>query len=171
MRTLIIYSSKYGAAKEVAEQIKLGLEGMCDLMSIRQEQEIDLGKYDRVLLGTSVYAGQIGKEIKAFAEVHKDELLEKKVGIFFVCLMKGQVDRYLKDNFSEELVDHFYTVEECGGTLNVPKMNFAERMITRMVVKTLKDSEGNPIKYNKKMIYKDFSQPAMDKVIEATKRA
>ena len=171
MRTLIIYSSKYGAAKEVAEQIKRGLEGTCDLMSIRQEQEIDLGKYDRVLLGTSVYAGQIGKEIKTFAEVHKDELLEKKVGIFFVCLMKGQVEKYLKENFSEELMNHFYTAEECGGAFYVSKMNFAERMITRMVVKTLKDSEGNPIKYNKKMIYKDFNQPAMDRVIEATKRA
>lgn len=171
MRTLIIYSSKYGATKEVAEQIKSGLEETCDLMSIRQEQEIDLGRYDRVLLGTSVYAGQIGKEMKTFAQVHKDELLEKKVGVFLVCLMKGQVDRYLKENFSEELVNHFYTAHECGGTLNVPKMNFAERMITRMVVKTLKDSEGNPIKYNKKMVYKDFNQTAMDKVIEATKRA
>ena len=170
MRTLIIYSSKYGAAKEVAEKIKRGIKADCDLMSIQQEKEMDLGKYDRVLLGTSVYAGQIGKELKAFCESHKEELLQKKVGAFFVCLMKGQVERYLKDNYGEELANHFYTAEECGGAFNVPKMNFAERMITRMVVKTLKDSEGKPIAYSKQMIYKDFNEEAMGNVIEATVR-
>lgn len=65
MRTLIIYSSKYGAAKEVAEQIKGGLEETCDVMSISKEQEIDLERYDRVLLGTSreIFKGELFRRI------------------------------------------------------------------------------------------------------------
>lgn len=166
MNTLIVYSSKYGATKEIAERIKAGLKGEVVLLNAKEDRAVELEKYDTILLGASVYAGNVGKEMKAFCEKHKEALMRKRVGLFFGCLMKGQVENYSKNNFGEELVKHFYIAEECGGAFYVAKMNFVERMMTKLVVKSLKDAAGNPVLYSKQMVYQDFNTAAIQKIID-----
>ncbi len=82
MATAIIYTSKLGSTKQVAEFIasKIGAE------AIQLSDTTDPSKYDRIILGSGVYAGKVSKKMRIFIESHKDQL---KNASLFVCCMFG----------------------------------------------------------------------------------
>ena len=63
MKTLVVYASKHGATKVGAERIAKGLEGEVQLVSIKDKGDIILDNYEKVILGTPIYAGMINKDI------------------------------------------------------------------------------------------------------------
>lgn len=54
MKTLILYATKYGATEACARLLAQNLEGEVQIINIKQA-DIDLRKYDRVILGSSIY--------------------------------------------------------------------------------------------------------------------
>ena len=55
MKTLILYATKYGATEACARLLAQNLEGEVQIINIKQAKDIDLRKYDRVILGSSIY--------------------------------------------------------------------------------------------------------------------
>jgi hypothetical protein len=87
IKVLIAYQSKYGSTKQYAEWIHQRTEG--DLVNIENENKPDLARYDIMIIGGYVRAGNI--VIAPFIKDHWSGMKGKKVilfttsGIFSQC--------------------------------------------------------------------------------------
>lgn len=82
MKTVIIYATKYGSAENAAELLKKRLGGRVKLINIVKELVPPLNEYDTVILGGSIYAGNIQTKLGEFMNYNLDILLQKRVGLF-----------------------------------------------------------------------------------------
>jgi len=79
-KTLVLYSSKYGATKKYAEWIAAELNG--DVCTISEFKQNTLANYGAVVLGSSLYAGNIkGLDII----INNYDTLRGKKLILFTC--------------------------------------------------------------------------------------
>ena len=80
MTTAVIYSSKIGNTRKVAEYIaqRIGAE------AIDVKNKPDASKYDRIIIGTGVYAGKPSKAITNFVTENKEKL--SGASLFVTCL-------------------------------------------------------------------------------------
>ena len=134
MKTLIIYATKNGATKKIAEAIA-GYMGNATLHDINSAGSVSIGSYDCIILGSPLTAGQVHKSIKSFAVKHTNELQNKKLGIFLSGLQADGEDEYLKQNFSKELLDKADAKACLGGIFDPEKCGFFARTIIKAVSK------------------------------------
>lgn len=139
MSTLIVYSSKYGSAEECALSIHSKLDSS-DILNLSLDSKVDLSKYDTIIIGSSVYAGQFRKDIKKFLKANLDVLKTKKLALFASCGFGQKMKEYVKNNVPEGL--EFIEASALGGRFQFDKMNIAERTIIKTVLKK------NPVKIN-----------------------
>lgn len=130
MRKIIIYRGKHGAVKSVADMVKESSNNI-DTHDILNG-EIDITKYQTVIIGTNVTASKISKELKIFC--NESILLDKSI-IIFISGINNDISEVVKQNFSEELIKKTKHIIFVGGKLNFPDMNFMERSIIKMVNK------------------------------------
>lgn len=133
MKTAIIYASTYGSTQKVAEALHSTIKNS-DIFNVKKENP-NLSSYDSVILGSSIYIGQIDKQLKNFIQKNMEVLKHKKLGIYFCCGFEDNIQTYLDSNFDKELVKDA-VVTTMGGEMDVSKMSFAHKMITRMVQKS-----------------------------------
>lgn len=133
MKTLILYSSTYGYARECAEQLARELGKETEIMDIAKDAPASLEAYDSVILGGSVYMGQLHKKLKDYMQSHKSELLRKKLGLFVCSGLPDSVEEVFAANFPKELMDAAYSRGYFGGVLNKSKMSLGHKMITKMM--------------------------------------
>jgi menaquinone-dependent protoporphyrinogen IX oxidase len=81
MKATIIYKGKYGATRQYAEWLAQELK--VSVASTDEYKESDLTSSDTVILGSSVYIGQL--QIKQWLKEHEQVLLNKKIFLFVVC--------------------------------------------------------------------------------------
>lgn len=138
MRTLVVYSSKYGATEACAKQIEKVLQGKVELVNLRKEKNVDLKSYDMILLGSPIYAGSMRKEIKKFCKNQEEALKTKRVGVFLSCFDEANVDSYMSKNLPETIQKNIKAKVCCGGRLDFNKMNFFESFIVRRIANSQK---------------------------------
>ena len=63
MSTLIVYASKYGCTEKCVKLMSKKLNDKVDLINLKNINDIDLSKYDKVIIGGSIYIGRIQKEV------------------------------------------------------------------------------------------------------------
>ena len=135
MKTIIIYSSKYGCTEDCAKTLKNKLNGDSELVNLKNAREIDFQQYDYVIIGGSIYVGKIQKEVKQFCERNLKALLTKNIALFMCCTTPEQVDDFFKNNFPKELLAHTMQTVNFGGELRQEKMRFLDRNLTAMIMK------------------------------------
>ena len=140
MKTAIVYLSKYGTTKKVAEMIKNRfINDEVTMIDLNVNQSPDLSIFDRIIVGSSVYVGSAKKKLREFClKNHVSLFAVKEVGLF-LCGMepdkikqKEEMDR----SFPEELLRHSKAREFMGGELLLEKMNFLERMAVKKIMKS-----------------------------------
>jgi menaquinone-dependent protoporphyrinogen oxidase len=135
MNTLIAYTTKYGSAAKCANLLQEQLHGDVQIVNVKTDPIPDLNSFDAVILGGSIYVGQVQKELKAFCQQHLDALLTKKVGLF-VCAAEEdpakQVEQ-LKNAFPAALYDHAAAAETLGDELHYEKLSFFEKLAVRLL--------------------------------------
>jgi len=140
MKTLILYSTTYCYAEEIAKLIANRIPETT-LQNIQKNKTVDLTPYDHVILGGAIYIGKVHKDLVAFAAAHESELLTKKLGLFICCLFGDKYMEEMKANFPLSLIKHAYTSENFGGKLQTDKMSFMHKMIMKMVAKSEQGKE------------------------------
>lgn len=140
MKTLILYSTTYGYAEEIAKSIASRYPD-ATLQNIQKNKNVDLNPYDHVILGGSIYIGKVHKDLAAFAATHESELLTKKLGLYICCLFGDKYMEEMKANFPLSLIEHAYATENFGGKLQNDKMSFMHKMIMTMVAKSEQGKE------------------------------
>jgi len=136
MKTIITYCTNHGCTEKVAGQIRDFLRSDTTLHNLKSKDQPDLHKFDRVIIGGSIHAGQIQKKVKEFYTKNMDLLLEKELGIFICCMEEGEkAKEEMKVVFPEKLLNHAKATACLGGEFNFEKMNFLEKMIVKKVAK------------------------------------
>ena len=140
MKTAIIYASKHGTTEKVARAIGEKLKGATDveLFSLKDTPNPDIRDFDTIILGTSIYAGQPSKKMKAFCSGNETALSQKRLGLF-VCGMEPSPEGRKRETdaaYPEALRKHAAVVSFLGGEFLFETMNFFERTIASMIAKT-----------------------------------
>lgn len=136
MKTLILFSSKYGCTEDCVNHLKSKLNHPTKVVNLANETSTDLQGYDQIIIGSSIYIGKIRKQTKIFCEQNLSTLLTKKVILFLCCTTPDQIDNFFKDNFPTQLLDHASKTVNFGGELRPDKMGFFDKKITALVSKT-----------------------------------
>ena len=143
MNILIVYSTKHGATEKCAKIIAKKLTGKVELFNLKEKLKIDPSGYDVVIIGGSIYMGQIQKEVKTFCAQNIEQLKTKKIGLFTCCMLEGEkAEKQLADMFPKELLSIASSKECFGGEFNFSKMNFFEKLIIKKVSKVDKDTSN-----------------------------
>lgn len=143
MKILIAYATKHGATEDSAKLLAKNLNGEVDLVNLKKNRNIDLSKYDKVIIGSSVYVGKVRKEAIKFCDEHLDKLSDKKIILFTCCMREGkEAEEQVKASFPQQLINNAIIIENLGGEFNFEKMNFMEKMIVKKVA-GVEETESN----------------------------
>ncbi|WP_160718920.1 flavodoxin domain-containing protein [Bacillus sp. USDA818B3_A] len=135
MKSLIVYCSSHGTTEKVVGILSEKLTGEVVSVDLKKDHSlIDLNDFDVVIIGGSIHAGMIQRRIKKFIQTHHDELLEKEVGLFLVCMREGElaVDQF-NHAYPQDLRKSSVALGLFGGEFLVSKMNFFERQVVKKV--------------------------------------
>jgi menaquinone-dependent protoporphyrinogen oxidase len=143
MSTLIIYASKYGTTEKCAKLVSEKLKDQVDLVNIKKDKNVDLTKYDKVIIGGSIYMGKIQKEVTAFCTNNLNGLKRKRIGLFICAMSEGELaDKALNTSFPAELLS-IATAKEClGGEFLIDKMGFLHKLIVKKVSKVTENKSN-----------------------------
>lgn len=133
MSTLIAYATKYGFTRTCAEMLAKKLDekaDICDLSSNRP----DPAKYDKVIVGGSIYAFKIRKPVARFCAKYLDTLAGKKLGLFVCGMAEGKdAQKQFDTAFPKELLAIAIAKESFGGGYDFNKFAFLEKIIMKKI--------------------------------------
>lgn len=143
MDTLIVYASKHGCTEKCANLLKEKLDGKVYVVNLKDSNEIDLSKYDKVIIGGSIYVGKIQKEVSKFSSENLETLKGKQVGLF-ICGMQSEeaIEKGLNENFPKELLKTAKAKGYFGGEFVFDKLGFMEKQIVKKVAKVNSDKSN-----------------------------
>jgi menaquinone-dependent protoporphyrinogen oxidase len=149
MKTLIIYGTKYEFTKKCIEKIASSIKGTIEIVHLKEPSSIDLSMYNQVIIGGSIYMGNIQKEVKEFCIKYVETLRNKRIGLFICCGYPEKFEEYMKDAFPLRLSEIAITKRCFGGELNVTKMKLIDRLLTKLLIHMRKkEGKSLPIMLN-----------------------
>ena len=141
MKTLIVYSTRYGATTGTSEEIAKIFQGEgfdVKVVNAKEEKIKDISTYDLIVVGSGVQFGRWTGEAEDILKRFQKELAQKKVALF-ISTMKTVTEREGKTEELEktrkmELEDKVtkYNLQPMslgffGGVLDFNKMNIITR--------------------------------------------
>ncbi|PLS07174.1 flavodoxin domain-containing protein [Neobacillus cucumis] len=135
MKSLIVYCSSHGTTEKVVGILSENLAGEVTSIDLKKEKSnLNLNDYDAVIIGGSIHAGMIQRRIKKFLQTYHDELLEKELGLFLVCMREGELAvEQFNHAYPQDLRKNSAALGLFGGEFLVSKMNFFERQVVKKV--------------------------------------
>lgn len=149
-RLLIVYASKTGTTKDIANGFAATFRSSCDIYDCRERvikysdltqrsidmKDIKVKDYEIVLLGSAMYIGKPMKEFTHFCKLHQNELQMKKL-ILYTCGVGTQEEdqKYLWNSLPEPIVKSARLYLHLGGEIREEKMGRFSRMAMKEYVK------------------------------------
>ncbi|MEA4977906.1 MAG: flavodoxin domain-containing protein [Methanomassiliicoccaceae archaeon] len=99
--TVVIYASKLGSTGKTAHYIAEELGA--DIFDLKEQSIIDLSRFDRVIIGTGIYAGKPNKLVASFIQHNKGQLDGRNVGLFLCCAFRDDEAAAQCETVSKEL--------------------------------------------------------------------
>jgi menaquinone-dependent protoporphyrinogen oxidase len=154
MNGLVVYGTRYGTAKEIAEEIAKTLKNEnvdVTLFNAKQIRDHGIAAYDLVVVGSGIKMGKWTKESKNFLKNNQNILSNKKVALFVSCgaanseksMAEGQ-EKYL-DNISKVYLTNKPIATGLFGGIYDPNANhglmfkFVNKFITKEMGNESKD--------------------------------
>ncbi len=148
LKTLIVYSSKYGCTEKCADFLSKELKDKPDIINLKNCKDVNLSLYNKVIIGGSIYMGKIQKEVSDFCSKNLEVLKEKKIGLFICGMQEGDsINTEINQNFPKELIEIATVIKHFGGEFDFSKMSFFEKLIVKIVAKT-SSNKSNILKDN-----------------------
>ena len=140
MNVLVVYASRYGSTKGIAEFIagRLRERGL-DAEALSVDASPDPAAFDAVVLGSAVYLGRWMKEAVAFAERHRASLTSRPAWLFSSgpLTLKDGVTMDDPDVVPQEIAALQEMIQPRGhriffGALDPGKLGFAQRALRHL---------------------------------------
>lgn len=134
MKTVVIYASKHGTTGLVAEKIKnLMVDDEVVLLNLDRQDRIELCHFERIIIGSPLYAGAPLPVVRKFIEQNLLVLLKKEVGIFVCCMFFDKAEQQIIKGFPELLRNHARSIKNMGGEFRFEEMNCIERLVVKKI--------------------------------------
>jgi menaquinone-dependent protoporphyrinogen IX oxidase/uncharacterized protein YhbP (UPF0306 family) len=158
IRTLIVYSSKYGSTRNAAKIIALinGPAMYCSVDEFKPEYK----EFENIVIGSPLLQEKLDPKIIKFVKNNREWLKEKPVSLFCTCLnKKGGLDqlRELEKSMEIETV----SMKAVGGRLIIDKLDETDNELIKKFLEYVKlpfedmdfYNEEEIIAYSKKLKY------------------
>lgn len=150
---LLVYSSGYGATREISDEIgKILSEDPALKVELKPIDEIqEINAYDAIIVGTSIRADRPLANTRDFFALNRDILTTKKVALFMVCLTASTEEgqEIVRENYFPQITDKYPSIKlvstaAFGGRVDFSKLNPVMKNLVRRVIleKTGKPSNG-----------------------------
>lgn len=136
MNTLIVYSGKYGCTSKCVSLLEEGLSGTVKTVNLKTDSIPNLNDFDKIIIGGSIYIGQMHKTCKQFCIEHLETLMTKTVGLFICCGDTEQVNLYADSAFPPILRKHAVTLSCFGGEFQLDSMKWLDKLMIKAVLKS-----------------------------------
>ena len=140
---LIAYSTADGHTKRIAQrlaEVVEGRDGEVTVASIDEEPEIDLGSFDKVVVGASVRYGKHDRQVYRFVERHRKALESRPNAFFSVNVVARKPEKrtpetnpYVK-KFLGEINWQPQEVAIFAGKIDYPRYRFWDRQMIRLIM-------------------------------------
>ncbi|MCK5842086.1 MAG: hypothetical protein KAH31_07960 [Candidatus Sabulitectum sp.] len=136
MSAVILYTTKYGTAEKCAGILQKKASDSVQSVNIKDSPEFDLTPFSTVVLGASVYVEKIQREMSAFCEKNREELLKKKIGLYICSGDTGKAGRGYLKLFGKDIHNHAISKKLFGSEIYWEKMNPIEKLAMRIIKKS-----------------------------------
>ncbi|MEI7885356.1 MAG: flavodoxin domain-containing protein [Clostridia bacterium] len=137
MKTIIIYASKYGYAEDCVKELAAQLQGEILCVNIATSEIPLISEADNLIIGGSIYVGQVDKKLKAYCEAKLELLLQKRIGLFIACGMPENFQLNMQNAFPAALIEHALVKTCLGAELRIAKMNFFHKTVAKVMEKAI----------------------------------
>src|SRR5262245_10918042 len=130
-RTLVVYASKHGSTREVAEAVAavLAEHGIASDLSAAHDV-VSLDGYDAVVLGAALYMGRLHADARRLLEWERSELASRTVAVF--AMGPGSTDERELESSRRQLAKGLARVSELepvstavfGGVFDPARLHF-----------------------------------------------
>jgi menaquinone-dependent protoporphyrinogen oxidase len=91
VNTLILFATKYGVGREIAQRSANKIDGAI-IHDLKDDKMPAFDSFDCIIIGSSLYAGSIRKEAKIFLNEYTERLHGKTIGLFLSGLSGGDAN-------------------------------------------------------------------------------
>ncbi|BDY05150.1 menaquinone-dependent protoporphyrinogen IX dehydrogenase [Ferrimonas sp. YFM] len=144
--TLIAYSTDKGQTLKICNKIKTQLEGCGEVVSLHNlaEGDVDLARFDKILIGASIKHGKHAHRVFKFIKEKQPQLEQKPSGFFSVSLVarkpgkdSAETNPYMQA-FLKRISWTPDFMEVFGGMVDYQRYNFFDRHIIRFIMRITK---------------------------------
>jgi menaquinone-dependent protoporphyrinogen oxidase len=133
MKVLIIYSTRHGSTKKVAERIA-GHFDKADVVEVssHRKNDPDPKSYDLVIAGAPVYTASVDRKLRDYLRIHADQLERIPLGLFLLCITKNTIEEeYFSAAFPENQRRSALETAVFGGEILLSRLSVFERVSVR----------------------------------------
>jgi len=151
LKTLVVYSGKYGTTEDVAKTISLitGPARYCSVGNFKEEYR----DFEFVVLGAPVYKGKLDQPMMEFVKQNSDWLNTKSVAAYCTCLDTNGGLREL-NNLSLDYQVEFVTLKALGGRLILEDLDSDDQVSIEEFLELVKFPHEDIDFYNKEEVIK-----------------
>ena len=149
MKTLILYSTRDGQTKKIANYIAGIIHENVDVKSITDMYE--LANYDRIIIGASIHYGHFNKALYKTLEKHTALLNQKTTAFFGVNLTARKPEKSTPETnvyvrkFLQRITWKPTMSAVFAGALFYPRYNFFDRIMIQLIMR-ITGGETDPTK-------------------------
>lgn len=155
MKTAILYLTRDGQTKKIAERIASQLTG-CTLINLRDQAVVsatNFANFDQIAMGASIRYGHFDPLLEKFIAEHAYLLNTKKSAFFSVNLTARKANRNTPktNTYTRKLLARIAwkptLVEVFAGALFYPRYGWFDRMMIRFIMKITKGDTDTSREY------------------------
>jgi menaquinone-dependent protoporphyrinogen oxidase len=142
-RVLIVYSTTDGHTVKICERIRQAIEpsgAEVRVVAVADAEGIDLGAYDKIVVGASIRRGRHSKAIHDFVDARADQLAARPNAFFSVSIVARKPDKnrpetnpYLR-KFLGRIRWRPGLLAVFAGKLDYPRYRFLDRLMIRFIM-------------------------------------
>jgi menaquinone-dependent protoporphyrinogen IX oxidase/nitroimidazol reductase NimA-like FMN-containing flavoprotein (pyridoxamine 5'-phosphate oxidase superfamily) len=151
LKTLVVYSGKYGTTEEVAKTISLitGPARYCTVDNFKEEYR----DFDFVVLGAPIYEERVDPAMVEFVKENSAWLAKKAVAAYCTCLDTNGGLREL-NNLAFDYQINFLTLKALGGRLILDKLDSEDKVAIEEFLELVKLPRQDMDFYNEEEVIK-----------------
>jgi len=154
MKTIIIYSTKHGFTKTVAEQLSEMIEDSVQLIDANEVTRDIISDAEKIIFGSPVYSGKLRRDMVDTINKYKTDLVEKTIGMYVCSVNEFKTSSYLDQSLSKGFINHLSEVVYAGYGLDFDQMKLFEKVAVKTIIKKDTIDSGIKVEALEKLVMK-----------------